>query len=138
MNNHGEHVLSAHATLPALGWLVFVELPRSEALEPLYEFAVRTAAVLLAGLVLATLVALFLVRRMVGPIRLLQAGAARIGAGDLDSRIDVRTGDELESLGGPVQHHGRAVAAILRRARAQGGGAHAGTARIARIPDRDQ
>ena len=98
MNNHGEHVLSAHATLPALGWLVFVELPRSEALEPLYESAVRTAAVLLAGLGLATLVALLLVRRMVGPIRLLQAGAARIGAGDLDSRIDVRTGDELESL----------------------------------------
>ena len=98
MNNHGEHVLSAHATLPALGWLVFVELPRSEALEPLYESAVRTAAVLLAGLGLAALVALFLVRRMVGPIRLLQAGAARIGAGDLDSRIDVRTGDELESL----------------------------------------
>ena len=37
---------------------------------------------------------------MVGPIRLLEAGAARIGAGDLDSRIDVRTGDELESLAG--------------------------------------
>jgi signal transduction histidine kinase len=98
VNNHGAHVLSAHAILPALGWLVFVELPRSEALEPLYESAARTAAVLLAGLGLATLVALLLVRRMVGPIRLLQAGAARIGAGDLDSRIDVRTGDELESL----------------------------------------
>ena len=28
----------------------------------------------------------------------LQAGAARIGAGELDQRIDVRTGDELEAL----------------------------------------
>jgi signal transduction histidine kinase len=91
-------MMSAHATLPALGWLVFVELPRAEALEPLYEAAMRTATVLVGGLVLAALVALFMVRRMVGPIRLLQAGAARIGAGDLDSRIDVRTGDELESL----------------------------------------
>jgi signal transduction histidine kinase len=91
-------MLSAHATLPALGWLVFVVVPRAEAFEPLYESAMRTAIVLLAGLVLATLVALFMVRRMVGPIRLLQAGTARIGAGDLDSRIDVRTGDELESL----------------------------------------
>ena len=85
-------------SLPALGWLVFVELPRAEALEPLLESVMRTAAVLLAGLVLAALVAWFMVRRMVGPIRLLQAGAARIGAGDLDSRIDVRTGDELELL----------------------------------------
>jgi two-component system, NtrC family, sensor kinase len=98
MNNTGERMLSAHAALPALGWLVFVELPRAEALEPLIESAMRTAAVLLAGLVLAALVAWFMVRRMVGPIRLLQAGAARIGAGDLDSRIDVQTGDELESL----------------------------------------
>jgi two-component system, NtrC family, sensor kinase len=98
MNLAGEHVLSAHATLPPLGWLVFVELPRTEALEPLLESIMRTAAVLLAGLVLAALVAWFMVRRMVGPIRLLQAGAARIGAGDLDSRINVRTGDELESL----------------------------------------
>jgi signal transduction histidine kinase len=98
ISNSGQRMMSAHATLPALGWLVFVELPRAEALEPLYEAAMRTATVLLGGLVLAALVALFMVRRMVGPIRLLQAGAARIGAGDLDSRINVRTGDELESL----------------------------------------
>src|SRR5256712_11232121 len=36
---------------------------------------------------------------MVTPIQALQAGAARIGAGELDQRIDVRTGDELEALG---------------------------------------
>ena len=36
---------------------------------------------------------------MVAPIRVLQEGAARIGAGDLGHRIEVRTGDELEALG---------------------------------------
>src|SRR5213592_2961396 len=36
---------------------------------------------------------------MVTPIQALQVGAARIGAGELDQRIDVRTGDELEALG---------------------------------------
>jgi signal transduction histidine kinase len=35
---------------------------------------------------------------MVTPIRAFQAGASRIGAGDLGHRIDVRTGDELEAL----------------------------------------
>ena len=34
----------------------------------------------------------------VTPIQALQAGADRIGAGVPDQRIDVRTGDELESL----------------------------------------
>jgi signal transduction histidine kinase len=35
---------------------------------------------------------------MVAPIRALEAGVARIGAGALGHRIDVRTGDELEAL----------------------------------------
>ena len=35
---------------------------------------------------------------MVRPIRTLSEGAQRIGAGELDQQIDVRTGDELEAL----------------------------------------
>ena len=35
---------------------------------------------------------------MVTPIRALQAGAERVGAGDLGQRIEVRTGDELQAL----------------------------------------
>src|SRR5262249_54198133 len=45
------------------------------------------------------LASVVLARRMVAPIRVLQEGAARIGAGELGHRIDVRTGDELETLG---------------------------------------
>ena len=37
---------------------------------------------------------------MTVPIRQLRAGAARIGAGELDRRIDIHTGDELEDLAG--------------------------------------
>jgi signal transduction histidine kinase len=97
-NFNGQRVLTAHTDIPDLGWLVFVELPMSEALEPVYDAGLRSFCVLLAGLVLATLAAMFMVRRMVGPIRMLQEGAARIGAGDLDSQITIRTGDELEAL----------------------------------------
>ena len=35
---------------------------------------------------------------MAGPIRQLEEGAARIGAGRFDHQIDLRTGDELEGL----------------------------------------
>jgi signal transduction histidine kinase len=97
-NFDGRQVLSAHAALPALGWLVFVELPMTEALQPLFASAVHTVLVMAAGLMLAALAALFVVQRMTRPIRLLEAGAARIGAGDLDAHIEVRTGDELETL----------------------------------------
>src|SRR5207245_3787327 len=60
--------------------------------------ALRTLLLLALGLTTATLVALVIARRMTGPIRALQEGAAEIGAGDLARRIDIHTGDELEGL----------------------------------------
>jgi signal transduction histidine kinase/DNA-binding NarL/FixJ family response regulator len=95
----GRDVLTAHASVPALGWLVFVELPVSEAYAPVYASLLATGLVLLGGLALAVFASLMLARKMVTPIRALQKGAARIGSGALDQRIDIRTGDELEVLG---------------------------------------
>lgn len=95
----GRQVLTAHAPISPLGWLVFVELPLDEAYAPVYASILATGLVLLGGLGLAVLASLLLARRMVTPIRTLQAGAARIGGGSLDHRIDIKTGDELEALG---------------------------------------
>jgi signal transduction histidine kinase/CheY-like chemotaxis protein len=94
----GREVLTAYAGVRPLGWLVFVELPVSEAYGPLYAAVQRLALVLLAALVFAVLAGMVLARRMVGPIRALRAGAARIGGGDLSQRIVIKTGDELEGL----------------------------------------
>jgi signal transduction histidine kinase len=94
----GREVLTAYAPVAPLGWLLFVELPVAEAYAPLYASVERTGGVLLAALALAFLAGLLLTRRMVGPIRMLSAGAARIGGGDFGQRISIRTGDELEAL----------------------------------------
>ncbi|MGH7266704.1 MAG: ATP-binding protein, partial [Candidatus Rokuibacteriota bacterium] len=91
-------VLTAHAAIEPLGWLVFVEQPVKEALEPLFASIYRTVVLLLAGLALAIVASLVLARRLVTPIRALQAGAARIGAGELEHRLAVRSGDEVEAL----------------------------------------
>jgi signal transduction histidine kinase len=96
----GRKVFSAHARVAPLGWLVFAEMPVEEAYAPLYGDMIRSGVLLLAGLVVAFLAGLFLARRMVVPIRTLSDGAARIGSGDLDQRITIKTGDELEALGG--------------------------------------
>jgi signal transduction histidine kinase len=97
-NRLGVPVLTAHATIPALDWLVFVELPLSEAREPLLVDGLRALALLAFGLVIAGLTAALLARRLVVPIRALQAGAERIGGGDFGHRLSIRTGDELEAL----------------------------------------
>jgi signal transduction histidine kinase/CheY-like chemotaxis protein len=103
-DTQGRQVLSAHAAIASLGWLVFVELPLTEAYAPLYASLLATVLVLLCALAAAIIASLLLVRTMVNPIRLLQAGAARIGAGALDYRIDIRTGDELAALGDQFNH----------------------------------
>ena len=95
----GGEVLAAHATIPSLGWLVFIERPAADALAPLREPVFRSALIIVLGLGLAVLASVWLARRMVAPIRTLQEGAARIGAGELDHRIAIDTGDELEALG---------------------------------------
>ena len=91
-------VLTAFATIPSLRWSVFVEQPLEEAFEPLRASMQRTALLLLFGVVFSFLASLVLARRMVQPIAALQAGAGKIGAGELDERIEVHTGDELEAL----------------------------------------
>jgi signal transduction histidine kinase len=95
----GRKVLSVHAPVGLLGWLVFVELPVDEAYAPLHSSIRRSGALLIAALVLAAFAGLYLARRMVIPIRTLRDGAVRIGSGDLDQRISIETGDELEALG---------------------------------------
>ena len=94
----GRQVLTASAMIAPLGWLVFVDLPLGEAFAPLYDSIYRTALLILLGIGLSVLASLFLASRMVTPISAIQAGASRIGAGALEQRIEVRTGDELEAL----------------------------------------
>jgi signal transduction histidine kinase len=96
----GNNVLTAYAPINPLGWKVFVEQPVSEVYAALDATILRTAALLVAGLLFSALTALWLARGMVRPIRTLQEGAQRIGAGELDRRIEVGTGDELEALAG--------------------------------------
>ena len=97
-NRAGVSVLSAHAAIPALGWLVFVEVPTSEAQQPVIDAGLRALGLLVLGLLIAGGAGALLARRMVVPIRTLQTGAERIGGGELGHRLAIKTGDELEAL----------------------------------------
>ncbi len=98
MDLGGRGVMSAHADIAALRWIVFVELPSREVLQPVIAYGLRDLALLALGLLIAGLSAALLARRMVVPIRSMRASAERIGGGDLGHRLSVRTGDELEAL----------------------------------------
>jgi signal transduction histidine kinase len=97
-NLQGTDVFSSHALIPNLDWAVFIERPVREAYEPLYASIFRTTTLLLIGLAVALLSSLFIGRRIVRPLRALGEGAERIGGGDLDHRLKVETGDEIQSV----------------------------------------
>jgi signal transduction histidine kinase/HAMP domain-containing protein len=91
-----------------------VERPAADAYAPLRQPIIRSVVIFVLGLALSVLASVGLARRMVAPIRALQEGAARIGAGDLAHRVSIRTGDELETLGDELNRS----AAELEAARA--------------------
>ncbi len=95
---NGDHVLTSYAFLPSLDWAVILERPLAEAYEPLYGSLFRNSSLLLIGLGIALVASFFVVRRVVRPLEALRRGVERIGKGDLNYRLDIKTGDEIELL----------------------------------------
>jgi signal transduction histidine kinase len=97
-NLYARRVFSSWSPIPILGWVVFVEQPVEEVYGPLYASLFRTSGFLLVGLGMALLASLFVARRVVRPLEALRSGVERIGGGDMNSRLDLKTGDEIEVL----------------------------------------
>jgi signal transduction histidine kinase len=83
-----------------LGWRIVVSEPEQEyrVSRTLLTAGAGQLAVLAIALPIAILLSRRLARRMVRPIQKLQEGAIQLGAGNFDVELDVKTGDELESL----------------------------------------
>jgi HAMP domain-containing protein len=94
----GQAIAAAGAPVKGPNWTVIAEQPLSEAFGPIYAALQRTGWLILAGSVLAGLLAFALARRMTKPIQLLEQGTERIGAGQFDHRIEIKSGDELQRL----------------------------------------
>lgn len=95
---HGHEVAAVAAPVAGLDWTVVVEQPLAEAYGPIYAALWRTATLLAAGTIFAALLAYALAHRMTEPIRVLEEGTERIGAGAFDHRIVIETGDEFQRL----------------------------------------
>lgn len=95
---HGTPVVSIAAPVPEMGWTVFAEQSLAEAFRPVYASVGRSVALVLLGIVAAIATIVLLARRMVRPIREIETRARQLGSGQLDQRIALRTGDELDGL----------------------------------------
>ncbi|AWN42907.1 adenylate/guanylate cyclase domain-containing protein [Methylobacterium durans] len=94
----GASLIAAMAVVPGVDWTVIVHQPLREAFGPIDTALRRTGALLLLGSAFAGILAFWLARRMTGPIRQLEDGTERIGAGHFEHRIAVSSADELGRL----------------------------------------
>jgi len=95
---NGQAVVSIAAPVTGLGWTVFAEQPIDQALQSVYASMTRSAALVLFGITAAVVASIFLARRMVRPLREIEAGARHLGEGEFARRIVLQTGDELQAL----------------------------------------
>lgn len=98
VNLVGEEALFSFSVIPDVKWTVFVELPLKEAFEPLYASLVPTSGFIILSIGIALLTSVYLGRRVLRPLEVLRAGVDRIGRGDLNHHLHLKTGDEIELL----------------------------------------
>ena len=95
---NGTPAITTAIALPASGWLLFVEQPRAQAMQPVLATVQRTLGLLAIAVLVATLASAGFARRMAMPIARLRRATAEMAAGQLRQRLRVHTGDEIEGL----------------------------------------
>ena len=94
----GRSAIATSARTASVDWTVIAQQPVAEAFAPIRAALWRSLALLVVGTLFAISLAWWLARRMSGPIRQLEDGVQRIGAGQFEHRIEMSSGDELEQL----------------------------------------
>ena len=94
----GTRVVAVAARTAGPGWIVIAQQPVAEAFNAIRVALWRSLALVVIGALFALALAYWLARRMSGPIQQLKQGTERIGAGQFDYRVAIKTGDELEQL----------------------------------------
>lgn len=94
----GQKVLTTFAAVPRTDWAVIVEEPVKTAFSDIQRIGLLASMVLLLAIGGVVLVSARFSKRVSVPVRELEKGAEIISEGNLGHRLNIRTGDELESL----------------------------------------
>jgi signal transduction histidine kinase/CheY-like chemotaxis protein len=95
---NGGAVFSSATRILGPDWLLYVEQPAAEVLRTVRTTIGVTILVLTLGIAAACVAALLLAQRLAKPILQLRDGAQKFGSGDLSAKIDVQSGDEIQSV----------------------------------------
>jgi two-component system cell cycle sensor histidine kinase/response regulator CckA len=103
-NANGKMELAAFAPVTGLPWSVVIREPSAIAFASVGALVQRALLVTLAVLLVALVAGVFLARRVTRPLRRLADGAAEVGKGNLDYRLNMVRGDEVGLAAGAFDH----------------------------------
>jgi signal transduction histidine kinase len=95
----GRELLAVAAAIPSLGWTVVVEQPTAEAFATATALQRQLTFVIGAALLVMIAVGFLFGRRFIAPIFQLKQATQSVAAGNLETRVDIKTGDEFTDLG---------------------------------------
>ncbi|GIK38698.1 MAG: hypothetical protein BroJett011_25310 [Chloroflexota bacterium] len=93
-----ENVLGAIAPVRSVRWSVVVELPTAEAYKPILEMLGVMSLALLFALGITVGLGIYFSRQIVRPLQRLTEASAQISAGNMQTRVNIRSRNELGIL----------------------------------------
>jgi signal transduction histidine kinase len=94
----GNRVLTTHVHLGSPDWAVIIESPILEAYQPVIKALIRSILFVLICFVLATMLGIYLSKKITKPIIDLRNATRKISQGDLDTQIGITSNDEIGDL----------------------------------------
>jgi signal transduction histidine kinase len=94
----GRGVLSTYAPVRGLGWAVVLTEPVDIALADVGVMQRYALLLLFIGVMIGSVLIVWVSNKITAPIRELHRGVEIIREGNLDHRVDIKTGDEIEQL----------------------------------------
>lgn len=85
-------------------WYAVVSQSPEESYAPMRALLEKTLLLLIVSIAILSATGFWAARRIVRPIHILGRGARIIGSGDLEHRINIETGDEIEELAGEINN----------------------------------
>jgi signal transduction histidine kinase len=98
-DDSGATQLGVAARIPQLGWTLIVEQPTREAYASSTQLQRQLIIAISAALLVMIAVGYLFGRSFINPILLLKRATHGVASGQLDTRVDIDTGDEFADLG---------------------------------------
>jgi len=97
-NEQGEPILAVYYTISGLRWGVVAQTAREEAFGPIRLMRNTIIGWTVFWAVVVFMVGVFSVKKILGSLSELQMAVQRIGQGQMNYRVDIKTGDEIEEV----------------------------------------